>query len=96
MKTIIHLFEESVEKYAQNAFLWEKKSDKFEPTTYAQTRDEVYRVGAGLMSLGLAKGDKVSLLSEGRNAWIISELGIQYRKSEKKVKRAYNAYKRIS
>ena len=27
---------------------------------------------------------------------IISELGIQYRKSEKKVKRAYNAYKRIS
>ncbi len=78
MKTIIHLFEESVEKYAQNAFLWEKKSDKFEPTTYAQTRDEVYRVGAGLMSLGLAKGDKVSLLSEGRNAWIISELGILY------------------
>lgn len=27
---------------------------------------------------------------------IINELGIQYRKSEKKVKRAYNAYKRIS
>ena len=78
MKTIIHLFEESVEKYAQNAFLWEKKSAKFEATTYAQTRDEVYRVGAGLMSLGLAKGDKVSLLSEGRNAWIISELGILY------------------
>ena len=27
---------------------------------------------------------------------IINELGIQYRKSEKKVRRAYNAYKRIS
>lgn len=78
MKTIIQFFEESVEKYANNTFLWEKTTDKFEPTTYAQTRDEVYRVGAGLMSLGLKKGDKVSLLSEGRNAWIIGELGILY------------------
>lgn len=78
MKTIIQFFEESVEKYANNTFLWEKTTDKFEPTTYAQTRDEVYRVGAGLMSLGLNKGDKVSLLSEGRNAWIIGELGILY------------------
>ena len=78
MKTIIHFFEDSVQKYANNTFLWEKKTDKFEPTTYAQTRDEVYRIGAGLMSLGLNKGDKVSLLSEGRNAWIIGELGILY------------------
>ena len=78
MKTIIQFFEESVEKYANNTFLWEKTTDKFEPTTYTQTRDEVYRVGAGLMSLGLNKGDKVSLLSEGRNAWIIGELGILY------------------
>lgn len=55
-----------------------KTTNKFEPTTYAQTRDEVYRIGAGLMALGLNKGDKVSLLSEGRNAWIIGELGILY------------------
>ena len=78
MKTIIQFFEESVEKYANNTFLWEKTTNKFEPTTYAQTRDEVYRIGAGLMALGLNKGDKVSLLSEGRNAWIIGELGILY------------------
>lgn len=59
-------------------FLWEKRTDKFEPTTYAETREEVYRVGAGLMALGLKKDDKVSLLSEGRNAWIMGELGILY------------------
>jgi len=59
-------------------FLWEKRTDKFEPTTYAETREEVYRVGAGLMGLGLKKDDKVSLLSEGRNAWIMGELGILY------------------
>jgi len=31
-----------------------------------------------LMSLGLQKGDRVSLISEGRNSWAISELGILY------------------
>ena len=31
-----------------------------------------------MLSLGLQKGDRVGLISEGRNAWIISELGILY------------------
>ena len=35
-------------------------------------------IGAGLMALGLQKGEKVSLLSEGRNLWITGELGILY------------------
>ena len=30
------------------------------------------------MALGVEKGDKVSLLSEGRNLWVIGELGILY------------------
>ena len=30
------------------------------------------------MKLGLQKGDKVSLLSEGRNLWPITEMGILY------------------
>ncbi|MBN1820562.1 MAG: AMP-binding protein, partial [Prolixibacteraceae bacterium] len=39
---------------------------------------EVFKLGAGLMSLGLKKGDRVGLVAEGRNAWIISELAILY------------------
>ncbi|MDL2241896.1 AMP-binding protein [Bacteroidales bacterium OttesenSCG-928-L03] len=78
MKTIIKLFEESVEKYASNTFLWEKKSDKFEPLTYEETRKEVYRLAAGLIALGVEAGDKLALLSEGRNDWIIGELSILY------------------
>ncbi|MDR3309504.1 MAG: AMP-binding protein, partial [Tannerella sp.] len=78
MKTIIDLFEESVRKYAKNTFLWEKKTTSFEPLSYEQTRDEVYRFAAGLMSIGVQPHDKVALLSEGRNDWIIGELGILY------------------
>ena len=78
MKTIIELFETSVSKFPDNIYLWEKQNGKFEGTTYRQTHDLVFRFGAGLMALGLQKGDRVGLISEGRNAWIISELGILY------------------
>jgi long-chain acyl-CoA synthetase len=78
MKTIIDLFETSVNKYGKNTFLWEKKADRFEPLTYEETRDRVYRFAAGLMNLGVMAGEKIALLSEGRNDWIIGELGILY------------------
>ncbi|MBV5314635.1 MAG: AMP-binding protein [Prolixibacteraceae bacterium] len=78
MKTIIELFETSVAKFRNNIYLWEKQNGKYEGTTYQQTRDLVYRFGAGLVSLGIQKGDRIGLISEGRNAWIISELGILY------------------
>ena len=78
MKTIINLFESSVEKYGNNTFLWEKKAGKFEPITYSQTKEQVYRLAAGLMQIGVKYGEKVALLSEGRNDWIIGELGILY------------------
>jgi long-chain acyl-CoA synthetase len=78
VKTIIKLFENSVAKFSDNIYLWEKQNGKYEGTTYKQTYDLVYRFGAGLVALGLQKGDRVGLISEGRNAWIISELGILY------------------
>ncbi len=76
MKTIIQLFDECVVKYNNNPFLWEKKVDRFEPFTYHQTKEKVYRFAAGLMKLGVKRNDKVALLSEGRNDWIIGELAI--------------------
>ncbi|MBW8324355.1 MAG: AMP-binding protein [Prolixibacteraceae bacterium] len=78
MRTIIELFETSVAKFPTNVYLWEKQNGKYEGTTYSQTHDLVLRFGAGLVSLGLQKGDRIGLISEGRNAWIISELGILY------------------
>jgi long-chain acyl-CoA synthetase len=78
MRTIIELFETSVSKFSNNIYLWEKQNGKFEGTTYLQTHELVFRFGAGLVALGLQKGDRVGLISEGRNAWIISELAILY------------------
>ncbi|MCE5331261.1 MAG: AMP-binding protein [Bacteroidales bacterium] len=74
--TIIDLLNESVEKYADNPFLWEKNEKEFEPTTYKETKQQVHVLAAGLLKLGVKTGDKIALLSEGRNAWIIGELAI--------------------
>ncbi len=76
MKTIIDLFEESVIKFGTNPFLWEKKESEFKPTTYSETKVEVDRLTAGLIAIGIVYGDRVALLSEGRNLWIISELAL--------------------
>jgi long-chain acyl-CoA synthetase len=78
MKSIIQFFEESVEKFSSNVYLWEKPGDKYEGTTYGETRKQVYEFAAGLKCLGIRKGDRLSLISEGRNCWVIGELGILY------------------
>ena len=77
-KTLVDLFESSVKQYPDNPFLWEKTTDKFMPTTYKEVKEQVYIEGAGLVALGVKKGDNMALLSEGRNAWIIGELAMFY------------------
>ncbi len=77
-KTIIDLFETSVEKYGSKDFLLEKHGTRWEATTYAATREEALKIGAGLAALGIRPKETVSILSEGRNAWIVSELGLLY------------------
>jgi long-chain acyl-CoA synthetase len=74
--TIIDLLNESVEKYASNPFLWEKTQQTYLSTSYAETKQLCHQAAAGLMALGVQKDQKIALLSEGRNAWIIGELAI--------------------
>ncbi len=71
MKSIIQFFEESVEKFSNNVYIWEKPNDKYEGTTYGEIKKQVYEFAAGLICLGIKKGDRVSLISEGRNSLVI-------------------------
>ena len=76
MKTIIQLLEESASKYANNPYILEKRTDKYESITFKETKEETYKVAGGLISLGIKKGDRIALISEARTDWVISELGI--------------------
>ena len=76
--TIIDFVERAVSRFADNIFLREKVDGVWTGTTFRQTRDEGRLLAAGFMALGLGKGEKVSLLSEGRNLWVLAELGVLY------------------
>ncbi|MBX2977501.1 MAG: AMP-binding protein, partial [Ignavibacteriaceae bacterium] len=75
-RTIPKMFEESVKKFSNNILMWEKKIDKFEGTTYLQMQKLIRQFAAGLISIGVNKGDRVALISEGRNDWVMSELAV--------------------
>ena len=77
-RTLPQLMETSAARYGNRVLLWEKRGSAFESSTYGEVREAVHRFAAGLLDLGIRKQDRVALLSEGRNDWVISELGILY------------------
>ncbi|HNW49955.1 MAG TPA: AMP-binding protein [Prolixibacteraceae bacterium] len=78
MKTLIELFEQSVEKFPENPLMWEKVGGKYISYSYCQIKEEVYNFGAGLISIGIQKGDRIGLIAEGRTDWLVGELGMFY------------------
>ncbi len=76
--TIIDFVNEYVDKYQNDTYLREKVNGVWTETSFIKTRDEARLIAAGFMSLGLNKGDKVSLLAEARPMWVIAEFGILF------------------
>lgn len=76
MLTLMDLLDFAAEKYPQNTYLHEKRESTWHQTTYAETRERVHQFGAGMLKLGVEFGDRIALLSEGRDNWIIAELGL--------------------
>lgn len=78
MKSLVQFFEENVEKFASNPYMWEKRDGAFQPTTYGELKEQVYQFAAGMMTLGIQKGDRLALLAEGRTLWVVAEMGMFY------------------
>lgn len=76
MSTLIQLFEDCVKQFSDNVCLLEKKNNNYKGATFKEVQERVHQFGAGLIALGVRKGDRIALLSEGRNDWVVSELGI--------------------
>lgn len=75
-QTIPELLAESVRLYAKKPFLLEEKKGNYLGTTFEEVADFSKTFGAGLLALGIQQGERVALLSEGKNNWVISELGM--------------------
>ncbi len=76
MESIVSFFLNQVNIFPNNPLLWEKHDGKYTSITYKETFEQVKNLTLGLASIGISKEDKVALLSEGRNFWLISELAV--------------------
>src|SRR5690554_5997824 len=76
MNSIINYFEERVKKYSDNPLIWEKEEALYNSFSYKEVNNAVQNFAAGLIGLGVQKGDRIALLSEGRKDWLIAELAI--------------------
>ncbi|AGH49497.1 AMP-dependent synthetase/ligase [Sphingomonas sp. MM-1] len=57
-------------------FLWAKRGDGWQPTSWAEAAREVAALAEGLRGMGLRRGDRVMLVSENRPEWCIADLAI--------------------
>jgi long-chain acyl-CoA synthetase len=77
-RTIPNLFESSAQIYPKNILLREKKGETYQGQSYSEVKERVHACAAGLMSIGINKGDRIALIAEGRNDWVVAELGMLY------------------
>ena len=78
LETIIDLLNRGVRLFANNTLTLDKRGGTWEEKSFTEIRDAARSFGAGLMLLGIKKGDRIALMSEGRREWLIAELGILY------------------
>ncbi len=59
-----------------DAFYYPDEDDRWQTLLWQDVGDQVRDIAGGLASLGIEKGDRVSILSNTRVDWILADLGI--------------------
>jgi len=75
-RTVIQLLHEAASLHSEKTYLSEKIGSQWVATTFKQADDNSLYLATALNEIGFAKGQKISLLSEGRTNWVVGEFGI--------------------
>ena len=81
-KTLSGLFFAQAERFKDREFLYGKfakgaPADKWVAMTWREVADEVRNAAAGLIDLGIKKGDRVAIFAHNRPRWVIADQAIQ-------------------
>jgi long-chain acyl-CoA synthetase len=71
-KTLVEVCEASVKAYGSRELFGTKKSGRWVWTTYGEFGSLVARFRAGLVSMGVAPGDRVAIVSNNRLEWAVA------------------------
>lgn len=75
-RTILQMLKTASKHYAQVTYTGEKKEKGWETKTFLEVEQESNYIGSFLLQNGIAKNDKIAILSEGKSNWITAEYGI--------------------
>ncbi|UCF30784.1 MAG: AMP-binding protein, partial [bacterium] len=54
----------------------EGRSGKYRPVSWTAMADETREIAAGLLSLGVARGDRVAIMAYNRPEWLVADMAI--------------------
>lgn len=74
--SLTQLLQQHAENVSDEIAMRQKDFGIWRETTWRQYRDQTHAIAAGLIDLGLRHGDHVGIISENRQEWIVSQLGI--------------------
>lgn len=75
--TIPKILREIAQKYPDvEAQMQKDKKGVFQPVLYKELLENAYNFGAGLLSLGVERGDHIGIISDDRKEWYQSDMGI--------------------
>ena len=70
------LFFNAVEGRRRKPFLWNKAHGSYVSQSWGKIHDDVVNLAKALKDMGLKPGERVTLVSENRPEWLVSDLGI--------------------
>ena len=73
---LVAMFRSQAEKRGAQPFLWEKIDGSYRPLSWQEAAAQVAALAAALQAYGLARGDRVILLSQNSPRWLIADFAI--------------------
>ncbi|MAI49431.1 MAG: long-chain fatty acid--CoA ligase [Rhodospirillaceae bacterium] len=70
------MFFANTSEMGERAFLWERRDTAWQYLSGNAAHGQAAALSAALKALGVAKGDRVALVSENRPEWLIADIGI--------------------
>lgn len=70
------MFFDNTAEMGDRNFLWERRDGTWHPVSGAEARSQAAALSSALKALGVAKGDRIALVSENRPEWLVADIGI--------------------
>ena len=70
------MLREASAAFPDRVYMKERHADGWHAATFHEVEEEAVLIAGFLLSQGFARGERVTLLAEGRNAWVTAEFGV--------------------